>query len=232
MKFQLPLPAEDCLHDLYGAAMAGRLTKDFAHQIGNCLFGIMGYTEVLLANMAENDPQRRRVRIIEEQATGLKRLIDGLTEMSSQKESPVELIDIQKLVQQIVLLLHNPAVKAGVTVTEEYQEELPQLNIESARLKRAICSILHYSIGWNSMKHVHISVSSADERVEIRITGASPTDGEMPDQANEREGSRLTLDNLPLHVGRMNVDELGGELTSSCENKVMTFTIALEAGMA
>lgn len=224
---RLPLPSADCLPEFYEAVIAGRLVKDFSHQIGNCLFGILGYTEVLLSKMSDGDPLKRRAMAVEQKALTLKRLVDALVELPAGKGEASGINDIALLVRNVVMLLQDTAVKAGVSIKEDYQEVSQQV-LDGSRLRQAVYHLLQFSITSAAVDSVKVATQRQDGLSMVIISGAAmKTEGGPSLEALTEETERLSMENLPLYFSRLKVEELGGRLESTAEMGMVTFTITL-----
>lgn len=172
MTEELPEPLKKQLVEMGRLAMAGRLAADFSHQINNALGGIMGYTSMILEEMPDAAPAKRKLQIVVREALAVSKLVQSLMDVSMQQEPGRHRVDVAETVRAVVALLSHRAAKSGARVEECYEDGL-LVQVVKVRLAQAIFNLLCYSICAAHGGEIRVKIWGEDAWVRISIS--SPT---------------------------------------------------------
>ena len=124
----------------------GKLAAGIAHEINNPLGGIMIFAESMLEDLDENNPHREDLKRIASEAKRCKNIVKGLLEFSRQTGNTMILQNINELLEQGMFILENQAIFHNIDVVKEYDNDIPFIKCDSARLKQVFINITQNAI--------------------------------------------------------------------------------------
>ncbi|TNF50658.1 two-component sensor histidine kinase, partial [bacterium] len=175
-------------------ASVGRLSAGIAHEIGNPLSAILGYSGILLRE--DPDPEARQyLEYIEKETERIQRIISGLLEFSRPHETKVEALDVNELIRAALELLSPQKPFKDIRLVLNLADDLPAIQGDRYQLQQAFINILLN--GAQALKgEGEMVFTSLERRLEGRES-QSPrrraTDSEEMDYA----AMRRTSDDLP-----------------------------------
>ena len=122
-------------------ASVGRLAAGIAHEIGNPLGAINGYTHLV----------RRRIRAaglddeldaIERETTRIDRIVRGLLDYARPRRATPESIDVAECVKRVVDMLRDQSVLAQVEVVTEIAPDIPALAGDRHEFEQTLVNLL------------------------------------------------------------------------------------------
>jgi two-component system, NtrC family, sensor kinase len=122
-------------------ASVGRLAAGIAHEIGNPLGAINGYTHIV----------RRRLRAtgledeldaIERETARIDRIVRGLLDYARPRRATPESIDIEECVDRVVTMLRDQGVLKEVQVHTDIAPDVPELSGDRHELEQALVNLL------------------------------------------------------------------------------------------
>ncbi len=123
-------------------AAIGELAASVAHELNNPLTSIVGFTNLLLREVDDDDPRRKDLQIIEREAARTRAIVRGLLDFAHQTEARLELADVNEVVRITMTLLRNQVKMAKVTVEESYGENLPPVALDVNQIKQVFLNII------------------------------------------------------------------------------------------
>lgn len=167
---------------VYGLHLSLRLSQDIAslrevdrlktnmvanvsHELRSPLTSIKLYTELLQANLENNDPETRQqfLKVIDQQSNQLLDLINDLLEASRLESGRVELhlqpVSLNQIVKEVVSLFAIQAEKKHITLQTFVEPDLPVLQADRELIKLLVKNIVSNAIKYNV----------PDGRVDIRL---------------------------------------------------------------
>ncbi len=123
----------------------GELAAIVAHEVNNPLTGILGFAELLLGELAQDDPRREEAEVIRAEAVRARTIVKALLEFARPRPQQRIPTDLNDLARTTVDLQRSRAERAGVRVVEEYGE-LPLLDADADALKQVILNLLDNSL--------------------------------------------------------------------------------------
>lgn len=119
-------------------ASVGRLAAGLAHEIGNPLNAILGYTDLA---------QRRNqggewVQGIEQEARRIDRIVEGLLDFARPKSGPPTEVELNEVVRETVDLLEVQGRLRGIAVSLELEEALPPVAVNPSQLQQILVNLL------------------------------------------------------------------------------------------
>jgi CheY-like chemotaxis protein len=118
----------------------GVLAGGIAHDFNNILQAILGYTQILLINKPENDPDISKLREIEKSAKRASELIQQLLTFSRKVETKPRPIDLNKQVRDVEKLLER-VIPRMIQIELILAEDLKPINAEPAQIEQIIMNL-------------------------------------------------------------------------------------------
>lgn len=123
-------------------ASVGLLAAGTAHEIGTPLASVMGYAEILLAELEQQPAQADYLRRILEGCGRIDRIVRGLLDYARPKTPAFEPVDIGQVVQETVDLLLHQGVFKNCQVEVRCDEHLPHAYLDRHQLQQVLINLL------------------------------------------------------------------------------------------
>jgi signal transduction histidine kinase len=147
----------------------GELAAAVAHEVNNPLTGILGFSELLLAELAEDDPRHQEAAIIRTEAVRARGIIRSLLEFARPRPPQRIPSDINALTRSTLELIRFRADEAGVRISEEYTE-LTSLEIDPDAFRQVLLNLLNNAIeAMPRGGELRVHTRTADDRVGIVV---------------------------------------------------------------
>jgi signal transduction histidine kinase len=211
----------------------GELAAAVAHEVNNPLTGILGFAEILLAELPADDSRHDEVVIIRDEAVRARTIIRSLLEFARPRPPQRTPTDLNELTRSTIELIRFRAQGERIELTETYAE-LSSLAIDPDAIKQVLLNLCNNAI--DAMPHggrLDISTFAAGDRVGIAV---ADTGVGMDRETRARLFSPFISprtrggygSGLGLSVSRRLVEGHGGTIEVSSEpGRGATFTIWL-----
>jgi signal transduction histidine kinase len=123
----------------------GELAAIVAHEVNNPLTGILGFAELLLSELPEDDPRRDEAEVIRTEAVRARTIIKALLEFARPRPPQRIPTNLNELARTTLDLQRSRAERARVEVIEEYAD-LPLLEVDADALKQVLLNLLNNSM--------------------------------------------------------------------------------------
>ncbi len=123
-------------------ASVGRLAAGIAHEINNPLTGVLSYTYMLLKRNDLDADIEGDLKVIARATERVRDIVKGLLDFSRQTELDRKPTDINRMVNDTVLLLENEAMIKGVKLKYRPGGDIPSLTLDRNQFQSAILNIL------------------------------------------------------------------------------------------
>ena len=166
-------------------ASVGRLAAGIAHEIGNPLGAINGYTHIA----------RRRLRAagledeldaIERETTRIDRIVRGLLDYARPRRTTPESIAIAECVERVVGMLRDQGALKAVEVRTNIEADVPELSGDRHELEQALVNLLLNAVDAMNGTGVATIAARGDTLAALR-QDATPRRHDPPNVFIERE---------------------------------------------
>jgi signal transduction histidine kinase len=123
----------------------GGLASALAHEVNNPLTGVLGYTELLLADLPAEGQGREELETIRSEALRARKIIRSLVEFARPRppeQAPAELNDVAR---NTIDLIRYHVERGGVEIRETYGD-LPVMTVDQAALSQLLLNLFNNAI--------------------------------------------------------------------------------------
>jgi signal transduction histidine kinase len=169
-------------------ASVGRLAAGVAHEVGNPVSAILGFTEVALGDPGTSPRTREALQGIRAEATRIRALLRELLDLSRADEVCPEVHDVAELVRPVVRRLGLRPSGEDVEIELVIPDDLPAVRTDGGRVEQILLNLLE-----NGMQ---AAKPGGSPRVEVRAR--SDPDGLGP--PGRRRGDARSCAAVALEV--------------------------------
>jgi len=151
-------------------ASLGQLSAGVAHEINNPLGLILGYTQLLLADLDPQSQMAQDLRVIEKHAVHCKRIVEDLLKFSRSSGTTKRRRDLNELLKEVLDVVRNKFEVERVRIVEELDENLPPITVDGDKMKQVFMNLLmnaRQAITGQGLIRVRSSLDSKRKRVLI-----------------------------------------------------------------
>ncbi|MFC1670421.1 ATP-binding protein [Spirochaetota bacterium] len=120
----------------------GKLSAGVAHEINNPLGGIMIFANIMLEDLAEDDPRREDLKRIVSEASRCKNIVKGLLDFSRQTHGERIYVDVNKLIEQCMSILENQAIFHNIEIIKDFDKTMPPVKCDSPKLNQVFVNLI------------------------------------------------------------------------------------------
>lgn len=122
-------------------AALGRLSMTLSHELRNPLAGLKGASQLLARKIDGKDELGEYVSLILEEIERLDRIVEDLLHFARPGELRLEDVDINKLIQD-ALLLHSEDLHVRNIVIRKRLSELPNIRADRDKMKQVVINLI------------------------------------------------------------------------------------------
>jgi len=123
-------------------AALGFLSARLAHEIRNPLGSIQGLVELMDKDFQKDDAKKGYVRVILKSIERLNVLVEELLKFARPGSEVLEYHNINHVLGEAISFVKNEFVAKGMEVIEDYQDNLPLIQIDHQRIYQAFLNII------------------------------------------------------------------------------------------
>jgi len=155
--------ARDQLVQSEKLASIGQLAAGVAHEINNPIGVILGFAQVLLKRIPEDDPMYNPLSTIEREGLRCKRIVQGLLDFARQGRPSPSRININDVLEAACDLMEHQANSNQVRVIKAYAPDLPDVLGDANQLQQVFFNIV--------LNAYHAMPSGGELRITSRTVG-------------------------------------------------------------
>jgi PAS domain S-box-containing protein len=122
-------------------ASVGELAASIAHELNNPLATVSLRIESVLARTPVDDPRRRALEIIEQEAKRMGELVANLLQFSRRGAEQISRVDVRQELARAVELIHYHLRNRLITVTQEFAADTPTIYADQQKLRQVFLNL-------------------------------------------------------------------------------------------
>jgi signal transduction histidine kinase/uncharacterized protein YigA (DUF484 family) len=126
-------------------AAVGELAAGVAHEINNPLTSIIGFTRLLLEDVATNEQMHHDLEMIDREAARAREIVRRLLDFARTGDPVLTPVDLNALVEDAVMLVCTRSVRTKVAV-EKDMAPLPPIMLDANQIKQVIVNLLNNAV--------------------------------------------------------------------------------------
>ncbi len=217
-----------------------RFLATTSHEIRTPLNGILGLTEVLLADETMGGVARERVRTVNEAGNTMKALVDDILDAAKMDTSGVtierDLVHIKPLLSDIVRLWEGQAANAGIEIIVDMTACSEIALCDPRRLRQILFNLMSNAVKFTEKGKVTLDAreDGGNLIVAVHDTGIGIDSAHLNDiftsfyQIDNSTSRQIGGSGLGLSISRNLARAMGGDIVAkSVMGKGSTFTLTL-----
>lgn len=158
-------------------AAFGQLGAGIAHEIKNPLAGILGYAQLAMRKVEQDNPLRKQLEVIVKETRRCKDIIDNLMRFARQEKATQELTDINKVVLDACAIVDHQLGIHQVKLERYLGENLPNIMGNGNQLQQVLMNLLINAQQAMGGAPGTVRLRTAllqDGRIQVRVTDSGP----------------------------------------------------------
>jgi PAS domain S-box-containing protein len=127
-------------------AVLGEMAAVMAHEVRNPLNAIAGFAQLLQNKVGEDDPRRKYIDIITNEAFRIDTLISDILDFAHQKNRTNAKMSVGELVDKVVSQKAGSASRKGVALNRTIAPDMPSLWGDAVRIERVLLNLVNNAI--------------------------------------------------------------------------------------
>lgn len=209
-------------------ASMGRLAAGVAHEINNPLTSILNFAHLLRNKKEQSEEDKNDIDIIIQETNRVRKIVRELLDFARQSNIKKEWIDVQKIIQQLVLIIKKQKDFSKISIIENYTRELKTICVDKNQMQQVFLNLLlnaAEAISEQGTITITTSVINEEFTISIQDTGCGIKSEDIhkvfdPFYTNKKVGKGT---GLGLSVSYGIIQQYGGNI--EVESKIGKGTI-------
>ncbi len=229
-------------NEALGRALAAKteFLATTSHEIRTPLNGILGMTQVILADRALDANMRDRLSIIHAAGEAMRTLVDDILDVAKLENGHLVMdqiaFDLRETLEDGVRLWADQAAAKGVVLIHDLDESPGRIEGDPARVRQIVSNLLSNALKFTEAGEIRLAVhhDRKDYRISVSDTGIGIPISKQEQifesfrQADTSTTRRFGGTGLGLSICRSLARTMGGDVTVESEpGKGACFTLAL-----
>lgn len=154
----------------------GQLVSGVAHELNNPLTAVMGYSDLLKEQAAENGMKQKLERLGTE-ARRMKRIIDNLISFARPLQDGRKTLDIATVVRDSLMLCEYQWKKSGISFELNFPADLPRIPINEGQFKMVFVNLFTnaaQAVEQSPEKRVLVEGNCEARKIVLRFSDSGP----------------------------------------------------------
>jgi signal transduction histidine kinase len=149
------------------------MVADIAHELRTPLSNLKGYLEAISDGVVK--PDENTIRLLNEEAASLSRLVDDLQDLSLTDAGEIKLImqpeDINSLIKETVTGVQAQAVARGLVLSADLPATLLAVSIDLHRIKQVLLNLLENAVAHTDRGgKITVTARQQDKKILVSVT--------------------------------------------------------------
>lgn len=123
-------------------AAVGQLAAEISHELNQPLTGIKGFAQAALRELNKNNPLRKDLKRIEEQADRMDEIIKNIHFFARKSEFKMQDLDINKPIEDSLMLLTQQLRVHNIRLRTSLDKDLPKIKGDFNQLQQAFLNLI------------------------------------------------------------------------------------------
>jgi PAS domain S-box-containing protein len=123
-------------------ATMGELAASVAHELNNPLATISLHTEILLGQLAADDPNRRPLLVIDQEIGRMASLVSNLLLFSRRSHQQISTINIREELKNLLEFITYHLRSHSINVATDFADDLPSIHADTQQLRQVFLNLL------------------------------------------------------------------------------------------
>jgi signal transduction histidine kinase/PAS domain-containing protein len=212
-------------------ATIGRMAAHVAHEIRNPLTTIGGFANSILKNPQNVDRCSDNAQIICQEVRRLEKILSNIMDFTRPAKPDLKPASLINIVREILNQQSPEMKRQGITLQADIAQDLPDVHVDSEKLKQVILNLLRnasQAISGDGVIHVSLQGQETGLSLTIKDSGQGMTDRLLKKIFSPFFTTKSDGTGLGLALSRKLVEDHGGHLKAQSEpGQGSSFTISL-----
>lgn len=172
-----------------------------SHEIRTPLNGILGMTQVLLADRTLNGLMRERIALVQGAGETMRALVDDILDFAKMDAGKLELYpleaDLAPLLDEVVEFWRDRAAQQGLTLTLDRAAAPTRIMIDSRRLRQILANLLSNAIKFTPAGSVAVKVALVSHAGALHTSSVNAS---APAQPSAGERLRIAITDTGIGI--------------------------------
>jgi len=178
----------------------GRLAGGVAHEINTPLGIILGYTQLLMDDITEQD-LLENLQVVEKQTKICRKIVADLLGFSRYSHSVQEVVNLNESLREVVQLVENTFSLKGIKIVQQLDPAVPLLAGDQERLKQVWLNLLSNGADGIGRGGCIVVRTRRDRNGLVEVSVADTGEGIAPGHLNKVFDPFFTTKNVGKGTG-------------------------------
>jgi two-component system, NtrC family, sensor kinase len=123
-------------------AGVGKLAAGVAHEINNPLTCVLTNSSLMLSDLPPDDPRREDLQTIVDETLRCRKIVKGLLDFARQTKPQKQPLDLNKVAEDVLLLVKNQASFQSIAIRTELDPKLPAVLADADQMRQVALNII------------------------------------------------------------------------------------------